>query len=132
MKRHGSRVMDHGLWERGTGSWATGDGRKEGRWCRALTCGWEGAQENEEDTEKEDSHAYLCNATCKDAIVDSVVGLSVKVATKCIPECAKSDYIMRTKGEPLPAWTTIDEVGGRLGAQAGRRRARGDEEEAGG
>lgn len=67
-------------------------------------------KENEEDTEKEDSHAYLCNATCKDAIVDSVVGLSVKVATKCIPECAKSDYIMRTKGEPLPAWTTIDEL----------------------
>jgi len=72
--------------------------------------GVEAIEEHAATKDTPDTHAYLCNATCKDAIVGSVVGLTVKVASKCIPECAHGDYIMRTNGHPLPAWTTIDEL----------------------
>ena len=32
------------------------------------------------------------------------VGLTFKVATKCVPGCAKGDYTLNTKGAPLPEW----------------------------
>lgn len=52
-----------------------------------------------------------CNSTCQQKILDSTIGLTFKVATKCIAECATGHYALSMRnGEPLPPWTTVDEL----------------------
>jgi len=45
-----------------------------------------------------------CNEKCQHDIIHSTIGLTFKVATKCVPGCAKGDYTLHTKGAPLPEW----------------------------
>jgi hypothetical protein len=45
-----------------------------------------------------------CDTQCQKEIVHSTIGLAFKVATVCVPGCAKGEYVMKTQGRPLPTW----------------------------
>ena len=45
-----------------------------------------------------------CDRKCRHDIIHSTIGLTFKVATKCVPGCAKGDYTLNVKGAPLPEW----------------------------
>uniref|UniRef100_A0A7S0I3C9 Uncharacterized protein n=1 Tax=Hanusia phi TaxID=3032 RepID=A0A7S0I3C9_9CRYP len=58
----------------------------------------------------DEDKVLACNTTCQRAIIDSTFGLTFKVASKCVPECAHGNYIMKLRGEPLPTWTNVDQL----------------------
>jgi len=58
----------------------------------------------------EDDKLLACGKHCQKEIVHSTIGLTYKVATKCVPGCANGDYTIRTNGKPLPQWQTAQEL----------------------
>jgi len=58
----------------------------------------------------DDDKLLACDEKCQKTIVHSAIGVTFKVATKCVPGCAKGDYTMHVKGRPLPAWSTAAEL----------------------
>lgn len=51
-----------------------------------------------------------CDTKCQKEIIHSTIGVTYKVATKCVPGCAKGDYTLHTNGKPLPEWQTAQEL----------------------
>jgi hypothetical protein len=51
-----------------------------------------------------------CDDKCQKEIVHSTIGVTFKVATKCVPGCAKGDYTLNVKGRALPEWKTAQEL----------------------
>jgi len=51
-----------------------------------------------------------CDKKCQKEILHSALGITFKVATKCVPGCAKGDYTLHTQGKPLPEWQTAEEL----------------------
>jgi hypothetical protein len=51
-----------------------------------------------------------CDTKCQKAILHSTIGVTYKVATKCVPGCEKGRYALLKLGKPLPAWQDQDEL----------------------